>query len=203
MALFNKKATPTTAGDIMKLIKNLSDEEFEKLSDMLLADEDEDGKPDIEDGKPDTMEQVEEAEENIEEKGEDSQTEKDRIDESVGEQEKLEGDEDSQDAKDRVDEAEGEEKALESEDAETTEEEVEENEDAEEEIKEDNREEVISALEARVSELEEKLAKVVESIDGNASFGNYSPDVTEGDGDESSEDSRIMQAYMRKQAYRK
>ena len=26
MALFNKKATPTTAGDIMKLIKNLSDD---------------------------------------------------------------------------------------------------------------------------------------------------------------------------------
>lgn len=202
MALFNKKAMPTTAGDIMKLIKNLSDEEFEKLSDMLLADEDEDGKPDIEDGKPDTMEQVEEAEENIEEKGEDSQTEKDRIDESVGEQEKLEGDEDSQDAKDRVDEAEGEEKALESEDnAESTEEEVEE--DAEEEIKEDNKEEVISALEARITELEEKLAKVVESIDGNASFGNYSPDVTEGDGDDTTEDSRIMQAYMKKQAYRR
>lgn len=104
MALFNKK--PQTADEIMALIKNLPDEELAKLGDMLTSD-DEDGN-----GKPDTMEQIEKAEENIEEKGEDSQSEKDRIDESVGEQEKLDNDEDSQDAKDRVDEAEGEEKAL-------------------------------------------------------------------------------------------
>lgn len=52
-----------------------------------------------------------EAKEDIAEKGADSQTEKDRIDESVGEQEKLDGDEDSQSAKDRVDESEGAEKA--------------------------------------------------------------------------------------------
>lgn len=38
---------------------------------------------------------------------------KDRVDESVGEQEHLKGETDSQTAKDRVDEAEGEEKALE------------------------------------------------------------------------------------------
>lgn len=57
--------------------------------------------------------EVEEAKENIEEKGDDTQTEKDRVDESVGEQieEKTEGD--SQSAKDRVDESEGEEKAEE------------------------------------------------------------------------------------------
>ena len=42
------------------------------------------------------------AEEDISEKGKDSQTEKDRIDESVGEQEKRDGDENSQDAKDRA-----------------------------------------------------------------------------------------------------
>lgn len=52
-------------------------------------------------------EQIEEARENIAEKGSDSQTEQDRIDESVGEQEHLDGNEDSQSAKDRVDESEG------------------------------------------------------------------------------------------------
>ena len=46
------------------------------------------------------------AKEDIAEKGADSQTEKDRIDESVGEQEHLDGNEDSQSAKDRVDESE-------------------------------------------------------------------------------------------------
>ena len=51
------------------------------------------------------------AKENIAEKGPDSQTEKDRIDESVGEQEHLDGNEDSQSAKDRVDESEGAKKA--------------------------------------------------------------------------------------------
>lgn len=201
MALFKKSYS---AKEIMALINQLPEDELDALTDMLVEnlDTDNDGDVDTKDKEGETTEQIDEAEENIEEKGEDSQTEKDRIDENVGEQEKLEGDEDSQDAKDCVDEAEGEEKALESEDnAESTEEEVEE--DAEEEIKEDNREEAISALEARITELEEKLAKVVESIDGNASFGNYSPDVTEGDGDDTTEDSRIMQAYMKKQAYRR
>lgn len=56
---------------------------------------------------------VEKAEENIEEKGADEQTEKDRVDESVGEQLKDDGKEDDQSAKDRVDESEGEEKANE------------------------------------------------------------------------------------------
>lgn len=55
--------------------------------------------------------QIAEAEKDIEENGKDTQTEKDRIDESVGEQENLDGDEDSQDAKDRVDESEAEIKA--------------------------------------------------------------------------------------------
>lgn len=55
--------------------------------------------------------QIEKAKQDIAEKGADSQTEKDRVDESVGEQEKLSGDEDSQNAKDRVDESEGTKKA--------------------------------------------------------------------------------------------
>lgn len=55
--------------------------------------------------------QIEKAERDIAEDGKDSQTEKDRIDESVGEQERRNGDEDSQDAKDRVDESESAENA--------------------------------------------------------------------------------------------
>jgi hypothetical protein len=176
MGLFNKK--PKTAEDILKLIQELPEEEFDKLSDMLLADEDDNG-------KPDTMEEIDKAEENIEAKGEDSQTEEDRIDESVAEQEKDEGEEDTQDAKDRVDEAEGEEKALEEKVEEST----------EEKIVEDNKDDVIDALTARITELEEKLAKVVEKIDGDVSFGNHSPELTEGEKDEG-EDSPIIRAYM-------
>ena len=184
MALFNRKPKAHTAEDILKLIKELPEEEFDKLSDALLADEDEDG-------KPDTIEEVEKAKEGIEAKGEDTQTEEDRIDESVAEQEKDEGEEDSQDAKDRVDEAEGEEKALEEKDEST-----------EEEIVEDNKDDVIDALTARITELEERVAKLVENIDGNASFGNHSPELTEGETEEGDE-SPIMRAYNRKQAYRK
>lgn len=51
--------------------------------------------------------QIKKAKEDIAEKGKDSQTEKDRIDESVGEQERRDGNENSQNAKDRVDESEG------------------------------------------------------------------------------------------------
>lgn len=55
--------------------------------------------------------QIEKAKRDIAEDEKDSQTEKDRIDESVGEQERRDGDEDSQNAKDRVDESEGTKKA--------------------------------------------------------------------------------------------
>lgn len=55
--------------------------------------------------------QIAEAKTDIAKKGADSQTEKDRIDESVGEQERLDGNKDSQTAKDRVDESEGTKKA--------------------------------------------------------------------------------------------
>lgn len=137
MALFKK---PRTAEEIKALIDSLPDEELDKLGDLLSADDDNDG-------KPDTMEQIEEAKENIEEKGEDSQSEKDRIDESVGEQEKLDDDEDSQDAEDRVDEAEGEEKALE---------------EKREEKHEDNQDERFAKIEALLL----KIAKAV-SADGN------------------------------------
>lgn len=51
--------------------------------------------------------EIDKAKEDIAEKGKDSQTEKDREDESVGEQERRSGNEDSQSAKDRIDESEG------------------------------------------------------------------------------------------------
>ena len=62
-----------------------------------------------EDSEPMTKdeEQIAKAKEDISEKGPDSQTEKDRIDESVGEQERKDGNENSQSAKDRVDESDG------------------------------------------------------------------------------------------------
>lgn len=58
-----------------------------------------------------TEKQIAEAEKDVAEKGPDSQTEKDRIDESVGEQEHLDGNKDSQSAKDRVEESEDAKKA--------------------------------------------------------------------------------------------
>jgi chromosome segregation ATPase len=194
MGLFNK--APKTASEVMNLIKGLPEEEVEKLLELFLADEDEDGKPDV-------SEEIEKAEDNIEEKGEDSQTEKDRVDESVAEQDKEDGNEDTQDAKDRVDEAEGEDKAIEEEAEETTEEIEPTEETTEETPVEDNKyEEVIQSLTARIEELEERLANVVEQLDG-ADFGNHKAEITESDNDADSEDTRIMKAYMGKQVYRK
>jgi hypothetical protein len=189
MGLFNKK--PKTAEDILKLIKELPEGELDKLGDLLSADEDENG-------KPDTIEEIEKAEENIEAKGEDTQTEKDRIDESVAEQEKNEGDEDTQNAKDRVDEAEGEEKALEKEDDEKPEETSNEDELEREEKEQD----VFRAFEARLDEIEERIANIVSKLDGG-DFGNHSAEITEQESDGETEDSRIMNSYMRKQAFRR
>ena len=103
-------------------LKNLDGNEYEEFLKRLEivdeAREDEEIKPETDDneGKEETdmtedEKQIAEAKKAIEEKGKDTQTEKDRIDESVGEQERLDGDEDSQDAKDRVDESEAAEKA--------------------------------------------------------------------------------------------
>lgn len=51
--------------------------------------------------------ELKKAKEDVKEKGADSQSEKDRENESVGEQERLSGNENSQDAKDREDESKG------------------------------------------------------------------------------------------------
>lgn len=97
----NKKNNMEEQNDMTKIddiLKSLSDDERKELRDRLKGD--------------DTTEQIKEAREDIAEKGRDSQTEKDRIDESVAAQERNEGTRDSQTARDRVDEAEGEDRAL-------------------------------------------------------------------------------------------
>ena len=109
MTLFGKKeeTLDETLEKLRGHMKGMSDEERKKVMDKL-----------SDDGKVTTGEQIEKAKEDIAEKGKDSQTEKDRIYESVAMQEKADGNEDSQSAKDRVDESEGEEKYLERKDGE-------------------------------------------------------------------------------------
>lgn len=105
-----KKSIEDRLDEILEEISKLPEDKQEALWKRY------DDSKDDSNGKPDTEEQIDKAEEDIAEKGADSQTEKDRIDESVGEQEKQEGDEDSQDAKDRVDESLGEKEYVEKKD---------------------------------------------------------------------------------------
>lgn len=157
-----------------------------------------------------TGEQVDEAKKDIEDKGDDSQSEKDRIDESVGEQEKLDGDEDTQDAKDRVDESEGEKKAL---DEDKDKEEAKDVKTSDEDDPKDNNDaqegrnlyEMYEALAARltatderVAELSERLSNVVDGMD-NKAFGAH-PQVEDGGKAELSTDKQVMRSYNR--AYR-
>jgi hypothetical protein len=124
MGLFKRKpkTEPQAEDKVQKLINDINDLDeneldrfLEHMSDISEDIDDEEGEDENE-GKEETdmtqdEKQIEKAKDDIAEKGADSQTEKDRIDESVAEQEKADGDEDSQDAKDRVDESEGAEKA--------------------------------------------------------------------------------------------
>lgn len=99
--------------------------------------------------------EIKKAKEDIAEKGADSQTEKDRIDESVGEQERRSGDENSQNAKDRVDESEGTKKADEKR-----------AEEKKEEYEDDFKERVLSILEKmdkRFDELEKRTTAAVDA----------------------------------------
>ena len=109
MAIFGNKKKSLTERfeELFAELDNLPDEEQDKFWAAIEEKVDEA----MGEGKPDTEEEIAKAKEDIAEKGEDSQTEKDRIDESVAAQEAADGEEDEQDAKDRVDEAEGEEKA--------------------------------------------------------------------------------------------
>lgn len=156
MALFKKSAE-----EVLKLFNQLSDEDKAKVLDGIKKPAEE------------TKEQVAEAKTDVAEKGTDSQTEKDRVDESVGEQEKLDGNEDSQTAKDRVDESEG----------------------ASDEPGDNAKDEVHEALVARVAALEEMLQKILERFD-NQDFGGVRANSTEKVEDDAlSEDDRIMRNY--------
>lgn len=89
--------------------------------------------------------EIAKAKRDVAENGSDSQTEEDRIDESVGEQEQRSGNENSQDAKDRVDESEGAKKA---------------DEEREEKRERDHREEHAE----RMARIEEKLDALTAAI---------------------------------------
>lgn len=108
------------------------------IKDLEETADDEDEADEIVDEKKDVKDDIEEAKTDIEEKGEDSQSDKDREDESVGEQIEEDGDKDSQTTKDRIDESKGEEKA----------------------IKEEEGDDRLGALEARIAAIEEKYAKM-------------------------------------------
>ena len=193
MAFFDRKVTVES---ILKDIAKLSDEDKAKVLDGIKKPAEE------------TKEQVAEAEKDVAEKGADEQTEKDRVDESVGEQEKLDGDEDSQTAKDRVDESEVEteedEKDEELEDEPAATPEVEE---PTEEVEADKqpapgdgtmenpKEEVHEALNARIAAIEETLQRVLEKLE-NQDFGGIRANSTEKVEDDAlSEDDRIMRSY--------
>lgn len=183
MALFKKSAE-----EVLKLFNQLSDEDKAKVLDGI-------NKP-----AEETKEQVAEAE-----KGADEQTEKDRVDESVGEQEKLDGDEDSQTAKDRVDESEGVSEEVEEPEGEPAA--TPEVEEPTEEVEADKqpapgdgtmenpKDEVHEALNARIAALEETLHKVLEKLE-NQDFGGIKANSTEKvENDALSEDDRIMRSY--------
>nr|DAG57164.1 MAG TPA: hypothetical protein [Caudoviricetes sp.] len=160
-----------------------------------------------------TGEQVDEAKKDIEDKGDDSQSDKDRIDESVGEQEHLDGDEDSQDAKDRVDESEGEEKALDEDKADNADDTQDDKSDDDTPAPQDNDEaedkknllEIteaqaarITALEEQFAELSERLSHVLDAMD-NQPFG-VQPKGDSNDEREITTDGQVMRSYNR--AYR-
>lgn len=174
--MFGKKKT---AEDILAMIKELSKEEQAKVLYALNPPETED------------EEQIDEAKEHIEERGEEDgteeQTEKDVEDESVGEQEHLDGNEDSQSVKDRIDESEGTEEANE--------------EPAEPEVKDDEEDRYtaltarIDALEAIVGEMRKAQEDAVEE-EHDRDFG-LSVSAPEGGQEDNDRYSRVMRGYAK------
>ena len=175
-----------------------------------------------------TAEQVLEAYKNLsdEERTKFEQSLKDRVDESVGEQEHDDGNEDTQTAADRVDESEGEERAEEAdkEETETAKEEPEDDEEetqpeelpAEEEEKEteasteeveERADETYQAIAARIDELVARLEKleqlVIDSEEGGKAgeFGATQSGDMGGD-EEETDDDRVMRNFYG-HAYRK
>lgn len=150
MAIFGKKRL--TVEELIEALNGLSDEDKKEVIAKT------------------TSEDVAKAEEDIADKGEDSQSEQDRVDESVGEQEELDDDKDTQTAEDRVDEAEGEDKALEDDAPVPTDaDDVENKEDA------DDQSDVHKQLEAlgarfdaqdeKIAELADRLSHIVDALD--------------------------------------
>lgn len=175
--------------------------------------------------KPTTAEEISKAIANLSDEDKKKvfeQSFKDKLDESVGEQEHLDGNEDSQTAKDRVNEHDGEEDAIEERDdaAETEaaddadkvaddikggegdeEDGIHDDVDASDE-QEEHHEDVIQALTARVEALEARLAEYAEIVKDITNLGNADTplgasgqaDVGEAD-DALTEDDRIMSKY--------
>ncbi|MDE6586141.1 MAG: hypothetical protein K2K80_05635 [Clostridia bacterium] len=174
--MFNFKKT---AEDVLKIFKDLSEEEKPKVLSALNPLETEDEA------------QIDEAEEHIEERGEvdgtKDQTAKDIEDESVGEQEHLDGNEDTQSAKDRIDESEGAEAADEASD--------------EPEVKDDGEDRYqaltarIDALEAMVNDMRKAQADAVEE-EHDRDFG-MSPGIPEGGQEEDDRYKRVMRGYAK------
>lgn len=177
-----------------------------------------------------TAEQVLEAYKNLsdEERTKFEQSLKDRVDESVGEQEHDDGNEDTQTAADRVDESEGEERAeeVDKEETETAKEEPEDEDDEEEtqpeelpaeeeeeeteastEEVEERADETYQAMAARIDELVARLEKleqlVIDSEEGGKAgeFGATQSGDMSGD-EEETDDDRVMRAFYG-HAYRK
>lgn len=157
-----------------------------------------------------TGEQVDEAKKDIEDKGDDSQSDKDRIDESVGEQEHLDGDEDSQDAKDRVDESEGEKKALDEDKADNVDDTQDNKIDDDTTAPQDNDEaedkknmlEISEAQAARITALEEQFAELSERLSHVLDAMDNQPFGEQPKGDSNSEreittDEQVMRSYNR------
>lgn len=178
--MFNFKKK--TAEEVLAMIKDLSEEEKEKVLSALKPPETED------------EEQIDEAEEHIEERGEEDgtkdQTEKDVADESVGEQEHLDGNEDSQTAEDRIDESQGAEAADEAK-AEVSD---------EPEVKDDGEDRYqaltarIDALEAALEEIRKARAEAVEE-EHDRDFG-LTASAPEG-GRDNDRYSRVMRGYAK------
>ena len=186
MAIFRKKRL--TVEELIEALNGLSDEDKKEVIAKT------------------TSEDVAKAEEDIADKGEDSQSEQDRVDESVGEQEELDDDKDTQTAEDRVDEAEGEDKATED-DADapvpTDDDDVKNKEDA------DDQSDVHKQLEAlgarfdaqdeKIAELADRLSHIVDALDSQP-FGAR-PQSDDGVAPSLSTDDMVMRSYNR--AYRR
>ena len=174
--MFGKPKTKT-AEDVLSIFKELSEEEKTKVLSAIKL--------------PETRNeaQINEAEEHIEERGEadgTKQTKKDVEDESVSEQELLDGNEDSQSAKDRIDESEGAEEADDAAD--------------ESEVKNDGEDRYqalvarIDALEGMFNEMRQVQADAGEE-EHDRDFG-MTPSAPEGE-EEDNRYKRIMRGYAK------